>query len=84
LCNTIVWNELPSGVEPAMRRHHARARFALSTRVLRYTRELGRGATQTPTARNTEQAEIVEVVRLDRNGQRELVSMRWGLVPLFL
>ena len=25
----------------------------------------------------------VDVVRLDREGQRELVSMRWGLVPYF-
>ena len=25
----------------------------------------------------------VDVVRLDRDGQRELVSMRWGLVPFF-
>jgi putative SOS response-associated peptidase YedK len=25
----------------------------------------------------------VDVVRLDREGRRELVSMRWGLVPYF-
>ena|ERR1700722_491177 len=25
----------------------------------------------------------VDVVRLDREGRRELVSMRWGLVPFF-
>src|ERR1700733_13078481 len=25
----------------------------------------------------------VDVIRLDREGQRELVSMRWGLVPYF-
>jgi len=25
----------------------------------------------------------VDVVRLDREGRRELVSMRWGLVPLW-
>jgi SOS response associated peptidase (SRAP) len=25
----------------------------------------------------------VDVVRLDRDGRRELVSMRWGLVPFF-
>ena len=26
---------------------------------------------------------IVDVIRLDREGRRELVSMRWGLVPYF-
>ena len=26
----------------------------------------------------------VDVIRLDREGRRELVSMRWGLVPYFL
>ncbi len=25
----------------------------------------------------------VDVVRLDREGRRELVSMRWGLVPMW-
>ena len=25
----------------------------------------------------------VDVIRLDREGRRELVSMRWGLVPFF-
>jgi putative SOS response-associated peptidase YedK len=26
---------------------------------------------------------IVDVIRLDREGRRELVSMRWGFVPYF-
>jgi putative SOS response-associated peptidase YedK len=26
---------------------------------------------------------IVDVIRLDREGRRKLVSMRWGLVPYF-
>jgi putative SOS response-associated peptidase YedK len=26
---------------------------------------------------------IVDVIRLDRAGRRELVSMRWGLIPFF-